>query len=378
MRLIAFHIIPIEFYSYSNRKFIEKELGNSKKVSSQKFIKVYKEIWGNEPSIYQLEPNLDILFDHSSGCFIFRRKYEKWEFTSKNISDELLYRTQIHKSIIENNQDSPIKNFIDTLDSSKSESWPATKINYVFNYYLIYSENKVGKNVLSWAKILAEPSLIEADSMLFSTDKKIDLDNDLPIKKEFFDKIKDCDISSHAKTIVTWASIVSLSEKNKKQYEDNIALITALETKLQMAWNHGFAVGKLTENSYMEKITIKKLKPLFWRLTNSLNSIRGILSSTMSTRVQMIFNEIVTTSKIKEQLIHLDEKLKYIEKCIEQKNAHTNRFFQKMVEFLLLMMASVSIVQLSFKLPILPNSLYGILLTGSLVLLGAIAIFRRS
>ena len=379
MKLITFHIIPLEFYSYSNRKFFENAIEKycKNKIPSQNFIKIYNEIWGNDPSFYQLDSDLDILFDYSSSCFIFKRENEKWNFTSKNISKELLYRKQLHKSIIERQQDSPIKKYMDTLENLNLKNWPATKVHYVFNYHCIYSENKIGKDVFSWAKVLAEPSLVEADDMLSFTEK-IDFNNSFPIKKEFFDKIKDCDISNYTKTIVTWASIVSLNEKNKKQFQETMALITALETKLQMAWSHSFIVGKLVESPYMEKITIKKLKPLFWRLTNSLNSIRGILSSTMSTRVQLLFDEMVSTSKIKDQLIFLEEKLRYIEKCIEQKNTQTNRFFQKVVEFLLLMMASVSILQLSFELPILSNSLYGAIFTGVFILLGAIAIFRNN
>jgi len=188
--------------------------------------------------------------------------------------------------------------------------------------------------------------------------------------------LSDVDISSHATTYITWATIVSSSEDS--YWADRTkSLLSALECRLQIVWNRCYSVSKFIDDVFDRKNKPRDIEELYWSFAKTLDDARSVLSSTYSSRADRLFSKMISTSKLRGEIERLEQKVNLLEKYIEQHNLKRNRKYQKTIELLLFITALASLAQIFFPLPMSFLPTYGeYIFMSSVAIIGALAIYK--
>ncbi|HFD32949.1 MAG TPA: hypothetical protein ENJ28_09630, partial [Gammaproteobacteria bacterium] len=324
MKLIVVSIIPIELFTTTRAQLAEKYLldQNCLYDTDTNVSTIFKEISGSASRFYSVSSligdDMYVVFYESSICLYLERSIENWILDRKSIEKELKTRNAYHKGVISNSDNSAAKWLVDNLRLILPESeYGQVNINYVFSFYVVDGLNK-DQQKSETLKILAEPSIIDLDDML-STECNQDVKISKDINYEYLGMLSDVDISSHATTYITWATIVSSSEDSYWANKTK-SLLAALECRLQIVWNRCYSVSKFIDDVFDRRDKPKDIEELYWSFVKTLDDARSVLSSTYSSRADRLFSEMISTSKISGEIDRLEQKINLLEKYIEQHN----------------------------------------------------------
>lgn len=381
MNLIVVTIIPIELFTTTRAQIAEKYLLDQNYLydTDTDFSSIFKEISGSASRFYSVSSlvgdDMYIAIHESSICLCLERSIENWILDIESIEKELITRNAYHKEIILNSENSPSKWLVDNLRLILPESeYGQININYAFSFYVVNGLNK-DQQKSETLKILAEPSMIDLDDMI-STECNQDVKISKDIDYKPLRALSDVDISSHATTYITWATIVSSSEDSYWANKTK-SLLSALECRLQIVWNRCYSVSKFIDDVFDRRDKPKDIEELYWSFAKTLDDARSVLSSTYSSRADILFSEMISTSKISGEIDRLTQKINLLEKYIEQHNQKRNKKYQKTIELLLFITALASLAQLFFPLPMSFLPTYGeYIFIGVIALIGTLAIYK--
>lgn len=247
--------------------------------------------------------------------------------------------------------------------------------NYAFSFCSIF-EPTINKDVIKHAKILAEPSIINMDDMLSTDLTSVLYTAQTKMDKNRFNHIDNIDIDSNQYTFVTWASIVSVTNSEQKLYRNHTILIL-LEQNLQRLWHLCYTQNKKI-NKYLTSTGSKKdIQDIINDTYTILIDSKRMLSETYSTRLSIIEENLVDTSKIKNYISDLEQNLHYLISYTNAIFQQKNKRAQELSEILLFIVAIAQVIPIFYKLPINIYNVYshGILIV--LICLGIIIIGRK-
>ncbi len=332
-------IVPIEAFAteYINTIYASLSEKFHSPVNSFHTAKI-KEICGEKSKVLYIDESISLVFYQTSIAVIIITKIIDWVENMSSIESELIARNTFHKSIISGDYQ-PINTL--NLRSFKSHIYPSVRVNYVFTFYLIESEGFDKK----YQAIMAEPSFIDMDDMISTNLKQSNLNFQLLDIPE----LEDIDISKNCRTYVTWASLVCTTHKNTGA---TLGLLIALECRLQMTWNKCFAISAFVDEIFSRERKLKNAEQLFWGFAKALDDAKSVISSTYSSRTDKLFYHMMETSKIGGELSRLDQKVKLVEKFVNQEQQKKAVLYQKTIELLLFITALASVIQLFFSTPL--------------------------
>ncbi len=371
MRLSIISIIPIELYTTKRRDLCEQIFAKNQ-YSIGNEAQIFTEISGSSSSLYKISESITIAFHNSGLCFCVQKDADNWKLDHQSISNELKKRNEYHNSIIQNKVSNPIYGLLNNINKIlPMETYEKAAPSYVFSFYVLEKNKNDSINKQELMK-LVEPSIIDMDDMLSS---KFDSNAEAQIKQSAINDIIDIDISNKSEIYMSWATIVSVV--NGESYDKTLNLLSALEMRLQIVWNQCYSISQYVENVFDNKINITNISELFWSFSKTLDDAKSVLSSTYSSRADKIFQEMLKTSKIKGEILRLEQKVILLEKFIEQKNIIQSKKYQKTIELLLFITALASLAQIFFPIPISVFSQNtGFAIMFLVAILGFFAIFK--
>jgi len=381
LRLHIVSIVPIELFTKKRSTLVESTLLAKKQIyeAENDVANIFKEISGNGSKFYSVSPlvgpGVYVAFHESSACIYIEKAIEGWVLNRESVTRELAARNLYHKEIIANSESSPANGLMaEILSIIPDSEYGGSRINYVFSFYVV--EGVVNDNEESSSlKIFAEPSLIDLDDMISTQcEDSMDFSNADGIKTGYVDSLSDIDISSNAKTYITWATIVSVVDEH--QASRTKSLLAALECRLQIVWNRCYSVSEFIDSVFECTDKPRDIGELYWSFAKTLDDAKSVLSSTYSSRADRFFSEMIQTSKINGEINRLEQKINLLEKYIDQNSLKLNKKYQKTIELLLFITALASLTQVFFPLPMsfLPAAEYVVM--GILAAVGVLAIYK--
>lgn len=381
MKISAVSVVPVELYTSGRKDMCENRLKKDGLIRARpgKIKDIFSEIAGESAAVYEIAPDARppefsalVAFENSSACFCIERELSGWTADHASICAELENRKKFHHAIIGGGENGPLRRILREMnEAAPAASYGAAAPCYAFSFYVIQKEKGEAADAGELMK-LAEPSAINMDDMLSAA-------GDAPppragMKPSVLRNIKDADISAASETYVSWAAVVSITDEENFGKTKN--LLAALEIRLQIIWNRCYSVSRYIEKVFDGEAKTDDVSELFWSFSRMLNDANSVLSSTLSSRADKIFKEMVETSKVGGEIARLEQKVSLLEKYIGQQNAAGNRKYQKTIELMLFITAIASLTAVFFPLPVPAPSWLGAAVIAAVAVLGIYAIFK--
>ena len=121
-------------------------------------------------------------------------------------------------------------------------------------------------------------------------------------------------------------------------------MLLGMEIKLQSAWNKCYSLSQQIDRIIVEDRDQANADLILIGFTQALESVRGTVSATVTTRYQAIFDRIRVTSRIDEQIDVLDRRLSLIELYIERRRNRSEASFQRRITFILGLVAIMDLL----------------------------------
>ena len=278
----------------------------------------------------------------TSACFVIHRAVEvpaisDDEARKRMVADTLRERRALHQDLLGEGRN-PIQRIAPQLDGSVPE-----RPSYAFSFFIY--EGPPEPDEKSWEssfKFLAEPASLglEADE-----DNSEDISFDY---RQIVDwtppDIEDIDPDSASSVYITWSTIVACVWGSQRQVDRNKAMLLGMEIKLQSAWNKCYSLSQQIDRIIVEDRDQANADLILIGFTRALESVRGTVSATVTTRYQAIFDRIRVTSRIDEQIDVLDRRLSLIELYIERRRNRSEASFQRRITFILGLVAIMDLL----------------------------------
>lgn len=372
-------IIPVELFTFTKRSEFEERLkikGVIKK-STVLLSQTVSELSGETSSFYehidyQLNKEIFLSFCDSSLSIILIQSKEINELSSDAVIAELNDRKRFHQRILTNANEDSVNNVLIELDSAKDSF--NYNVNYVFSFYVFPGDIPANEEQRMNLRLLSEPSILDIDDMVSSDEAKSRVDPG-EIKKDFLKNIQDVDISGKAETYVTWATIVS-AVRDDEDWGKTLNLLIALEVRLQSVWNRCYSYSRYIDNVFERKIVTRNINDIYWSFVKTLDDANSVLTSTFSSRANVLFQEMIKTSRLRDEILRLQQKLELLEKFIDQQNNATYKKTSRIIEILLFFSAISGLVQLFFKDPIFPFPVIGYIFLSLAVITGIYILWK--
>jgi len=378
-RIFRYYVIPVEFFTRERRHKVEAAWVDHLSPSSINEFSTFFLIADDTPTKYSLPvgwPIGTVFFDSTGGCIVLVEQADNWNISEDNIVNELANRANRHTDLIDFESQQWLNILIETARSATcGDDFPVPDISYVFGFYLIESDEEIGLEDRKLIKILAEPSIVGIDDMKPCVNP-VRLALAVETKEGFLDQIRDIDISSGCELYVTWATLVSVV-KSPHLVEDTKDMLISLEARLQLVWNRCYRTSIFSDDIFRKNSSISDINKFYWSFVNSLDDAKSLLTSTLSSRASVVFDELVRTSRVAGEIDRLKDKVNLVEKYLNQQREKNSIKYQRTIETLLFITALSQVVPLFFESPVFNNHLIGGAVIGLTFILGLIAIFRR-
>ncbi len=378
MKIIRATIVPLELFERKLRTEFEDQLTKHTFLCegyTGLLKRVFTELADDVPSVYQIqhgELNVIVAFHGSSACFVRFELITQNLLREEDILAELTKRRGLHRSIIASKTDIfgiPIPNASERYNIAPS---------YAFSYYLVDAHNEKNDPGEDLLKVLAEPSIIDLDDMISSDGSSSKI---TPTVLSTVSSLQDCDIAADSSAYITWASILAISRSDPSSFLKMVCTITALEMRLQMAWNRCFMLSNLADAILAKKFAPKNFQSFYWEIVRAFDDARGVLASTSSTRVNTLFETMVRTSNLLAQISRLENKILLCEKFTAATMRQEDAKYRKLVEILLFLVALSQLAPIMFSLPVdyfKDRATTSIIIIGVILLLGLCSILIRN
>lgn len=388
MKVHSISIIPIEYFTYSNaKKALKRANRYYASANDTDELKVYNRLMGN-PIAYLDVPSKEaivrILFDQTSTCLMvwYVERITNLDF---NIAHLFLSRRSIlHDTYIRRDNSNPLLEVIERLTRRLPDNYKEIWPTYVFSFTIIQcDENKTLEEHCDTniCKIISEPSMAAADDLLPRHNlPKIDIGE---INHDLLRELTDCDLAHHTTTYITWATITCCTDGTAEEFEETRALLIGLETRLQIIWNRCYEMSILVNDIIDKKIKERiDSESIIVSFARAVDDARGVLSSTISTRGQNLFKQMVVTSNIHQEIERLERKLDLMDKYIQRQREQKQRQYTKSVEMLLFVVAATSVIDALVGLPVFEYWRFiaweiGLVIIALFAIIGYLLILRR-
>lgn len=380
------HVIPVEFFnkdildSFTN-DFLKKEPFHEEKENIFPYALKHK-----CDSIYSL-------VDKNTRIIILKTK-TSLVFSITKLKIFINYQQAIYYSVQEKYDYAHC--FFDQLSDSLKNLWCSLAsmiedpFNYSFTFFSIKDGNYDGVDFPLEIKILAQPSLLDISELKNGIMSfQLGQDSDLFSKvKKSCKSIKNIDISKSFHAFVTWSSLVFFSKESTEKFYNNHLLFLYLEMYLQDAWNKNYLYCKKIDSLFDDgklyrQLNRRKYFNLMDCLIDSYHILmdsKQMIHSRFSNRVDILFQEILKTSKIDIQVQQLHEKTNCLMNFMEKSNLRNHVISRKMYEIIIFVIAIPQLLQLFVKFPIDDFSLNTIITLGVFAIifvLGLCLIIRK-
>jgi hypothetical protein len=386
MTLIRISLAPVELFEVGLREHFEHKLTSSSTYSrneSGSLNSTFREICDFSPRIYKSlkhDGSSLIAFHGSSACFIRISSNTSWSPSIQAVREELSSRRQYHQRIIADSNNLLGEDLFSDLKQTKRAKPYHFKVNYVFSMYILKAQAQLDDDQLVAMKALAEPSILDLDDMLSASEisMPVALKTNEPKINFVLRSIEDRDLTPEAITFVTWASIVSVDYSSGASSSRTFDLLVALEIRLQMVWNRCYSFSNLADAVFVRHQFIGlNIDNFFWQLARTYDDAQGMLSATSSSRANRLFDAMIETSGIAREISRLQSKIGLLDQFVRRRNESRDSRYRKTVEVLLFFAALSQLFPLFFTLPIIVNSILGLLVILIILALGLLAIVLR-
>lgn len=290
------------------------------------------------------------------------------------VNNSLTRKNRIVKKILSANADNEILNKF--LKKISICNIPHTKIHYCFSFISIY-DSSFNERKNKYIKILAEPSLIDMDDMICTDVELMNYTNKTIVDKKYLDGIIDVDMSYQSNTYITWASISSVTKGEYHIFTKNHTLLLLLETIIQKIWNKCYFYNLLIDDELQKgekdrrrSLNYVSIADLSIGAYAALAESQSCISATYSSRISKIFDEIIETSQVAEKINELAKKLDFLNSFVNRSIHRDNRNVQKISEIILFLIALTQVALLLFPIPVINNTLIGIIIMSCLIITG--------
>ena len=383
MRLFRLSFVPVEFFETALVQELTENLratSNLQTLSESRLYKMLNELCEEPVELTQVVVNgeaIRLATRGTTACFIFDSEICPPCASLEETRAELQARRQRHHSLI-----SEFRKWVELLPPSESRRkrlahWNIAP-NYVFSCY--YAELDDGEpDTLLSIRALSEPSLLDLDDMMSSDGNAACNLTEPPSRLgRLLNEIKNVDIADGSEIYVTWASLLCVSHSSAAGSR-TLDLITALEVKLQTAWNKCFCYSRLADDILSARTGMKvELDSFYWDLARTFHDTRNVACGTSSSRANRIFSAMIETSSFKDEVARLEGKINLLTQYLERRRAHRDNRYKKTIEILIFLAALSTVLPVFFDLPLIRDRLAGVIVMLSLLGGGLFAIlFRR-
>lgn len=286
--------------------------------------------------------NVYVALQDTSLCLVLHRsvemvRHEGLRGRRQAVKDILCNRRSLHQALLGTNG----YGLLAIVDRS---SLPLRGTpSYVFSFFVfeeLTEDDRKGWN--REFRILADPAVmgIEPDAR---EEEVVVLDGDEAAVDEMASNLPDIDRHPDSIAYATWSTIVAACWGETRHIERTKAMILGLELKLQAAWNKCHELSRRIEQG-IDDGWKEDPEHVLVGFTRALESIRGVVSATISHRDQLCFDRLRETSRIDEQIDTLDRRLELVQRYVERQRSKRQEGHQRRLTFVLGLVAIMEFV----------------------------------
>ena len=278
----------------------------------------------------------------TSLCFLLHRSVEmapcdELRARRQTVKDILRKRRNLHQALL----GTGAYGFAAIVNDS---SLPLRKMpSYVFSFFVF--EELTEDEREAWSRdfrILADPAVV-ANEPEAAEDDVLVLDGDEDVAQGMALSLPDIDRHPDSIAYATWSTIVAACWGERRHMERTKAMILGLELKLQAAWNKCHELSDRIERG-IDDGWKEDPEHVLVGFTRALESIRGVVSATISHRDQLCFDKLRETSRIDEQIDTLDRRLELVQRYVERRRSKRQESHQRRLTFVLGLVAIMEFV----------------------------------
>ncbi len=287
--------------------------------------------------------NVYVALQNTSLCFVLHRSVEMegpkgQQGRRQAMKDILRNRRSLHQALLEADG----RGFAAIVDRSSLPLHDTP--SYVFSFFVfegLTEDDRKGWN--PEFRILADPSVIGIEPDAGEEEEVVVLDNDAAAADETGMNLSDIDRHPDSVAYATWSTIVAACWGETGHIERTKAMVLGLELKLQAAWNKCHELSGRIEQG-IDGGWKDDPEQVLVGFTRALESIRGVVSATISHRDQLCFDRLRETSRIDEQIDTLDRRLELVQRYVERQRSMRQESQQRRLTFVLGLIAIMEFV----------------------------------
>ena len=312
----------------------------------------------------------------SSVCFIIVQKITDFKCDEDGLKVALTRRRTINQRCVKDSIENPIYEYIKNYKKKLKFELDIIP-SYVFTFFCVFGCNFTEYET-KLIKLMSSPAKTGIDD----TSNRDEFNNSL-VHNSNVDSILDYDQVEDSSVYISWSTIsCSLSLEKKEHACETEALLIALETRLQVIWNRCYAFSQLAEKAFEDEIIIPDADDLNITFARTIDDAQAVLSSRISQRATAIFEGMIETSRVKDEIKRLESKLKIMKYYVDSKADKVARKYRKTVEAALFAIASLSLLEWGIGYPVFVGiENYKLLISLGyflIIIILSIALFRKS
>ena len=276
----------------------------------------------------------------TSLCFVLHRSVamapcDGMRARRRAVGDILRQRRSLHQALL----GTDAYGFVALVNRS---SLPLRKTpSYVFSFFVF--EELTADEREAWngeLRILADPAVVASEPDTSDDDVFI---RDCDEVDEKGLNLSDIDRHPDSIAYATWSTSVAACWGERRHMDRTKAMMLGLELKLQAAWNKCHELSNRIERA-MDDGWNEDPEQVLVGFTRALESIRGVVSATISHRDQLCFDKLRETSRIDEQIDTLDRRLELVQRYVERRRSKRQEGHQRRLTFVLGLVAIMEFI----------------------------------
>ncbi len=265
----------------------------------------------------ELEYNVDLAFVDTSVCFLLHRSEPQpgsLDDLYELAQDILIDRNHLNKHLLLNEGDPVLAAVLENLGA---RDWRQSTTDYVFNFYVLELDRPPTENSEDALKIVADRSAVGVTDET-SIRKIRELNSDF-VEFASMDKVKNIDTDPNTIIYATWSAVVAVT-CGRENVQAAKQMLVNMELRLQSLWNLCHQLNKRVTATLNNEESDPDQDGILIEMTRCLQRYQSLqLSSTASTRHVEVFSQLVSTSRLANEVVALESTLPIIERTVERR-----------------------------------------------------------
>ena len=265
----------------------------------------------------ELEYNVDLAFIDTSVCFLLHRPEPQPSSLSdlyELAQDILIDRNHLNRHLLFNEGDPVLAAVLENLGA---RDWHQPTIDYVFNFYVLELDKPPTENSDNALKILADRSAVGVNNE--TSVRKIRELNFDSMELSSLNQLENIDTDPHTLVYATWSAVVVATWRHEKVQIAKQMLVD-MELRLQSLWNLSHQLNNRVTATLNNEESDPDQDGILIEMTRCLQRYQSLhLSSTASTRQVKVFSQLVSTSRLINEVVALESTLPIIERTVERR-----------------------------------------------------------